>query len=803
MSKTEPSMEADGDFSDWQDVTGYEDDIWDVPLQDIDIIEYRVNEEIDQLFFYLKVNGRMLEGDEQGHVETVCIFIDLDIDSETGYLTKGIGADYMIKIYGREGKVISSHLFEFNSQNQHSWNRFMGRSFVKTAVFESELEAAVSRSVIGLKNSQRIEVLFYIQDYQGNEDFSDNVATNIGGVLSVNQRSTSFNDIVSPSPSQHVLELNFHALDEPIIVKSITITKPTNAASVQLKMQGHFSATTNFEGDIATFQIEGTLEEFATVIIYANTQSLNGKAVGFRIAKKDDVVVDSAVVFLSTGKIRSMYVNSPRGISVDGAFGDWDKSHFLQDSINDVNNANIDIWNYHASQDNESNKLFFYFNVNGEMLQGKSVAFINSGTFLEPAPTDGLDRDRDQDTVPDSLDPFPRDFNNNGVDDANENGDVDGDGVRDYPGGNDLWLNTSLPQNFPADFRGREVSLYIGPIPKAADLTGLDMVHVYIDSDNNLSTGYRHISMGLGADYLIEITGKEGIIVEREFMKFDALKQTSWEWTELILDIEAEIDFTQMEIATDMDIMGIEANFSYLIRTSDWSKSERDYSSERATRYSRDGRGSDKSSPASLPRGSRAWPSSGDWIEVMTDSDDDVSDASLEILKVSYYGDGTYYYFKIDLEGAPGALTTNTWGIYIDTDGDNNNDYAIMEDDADKVDYYSWGGTTWDYADTSGTGGGTDNVQTGSNYIAFRVDPSKAGSFGGTAKITAFAEDDGSYDMEGNTNQNPRNGQEGDHEDASDISTIPEFQDILIPTFSIMGLFLIYSRKSRKKKNNK
>jgi hypothetical protein len=236
-----------------------------------------------------------------------------------------------------------------------------------------------------------------------------------------------------------------------------------------------------------------------------------------------------------------------------------------------------------------------------------------------------------------------------------------------------------------------------------------------------------------------------------------------------------------------------------LIRTTDWSKSERDYSDDRATRYYREGRGSDKTLPALLPRGSRAWPLSDDWIEVMTDADDDLSDTTLEILKVWYYDDGTYYYFKIDLEEAPGALTTNTWGFYIDTDADDNNDYAIMEDNGDEVDYYSWGGTTWDYSDTSGTGGGSDNVQTGSNYIAFRVDPSKAGSFGDSAKITAFAEDDGTYSMEDNTNQNPRNGQLGDHEDASDISIIPEFQHILIPAFSIMAIFFIYRKKSRKR----
>jgi hypothetical protein len=182
----------------------------------------------------------------------------------------------------------------------------------------------------------------------------------------------------------------------------------------------------------------------------------------------------------------------------------------------------------------------------------------------------------------------------------------------------------------------------------------------------------------------------------------------------------------------------------------------------------------------------------------MTDGDDGLADSSLEILKVSYHYDGTYYYFRLELEGAPSGLGSNTWGIYLDTDGDDNNDYAIKENDTDEIVYFQWdgGGGDWDRSDSSGVGSGDENVRTGSNYISFRVDPAKSGSFDNSSKITAFADSDGDYSLESSTTQNPRNGQLGDHEDATGITTIPEFHHLLLPIMALMAFAFLLDIKT-------
>jgi hypothetical protein len=73
--------------------------------------------------------------------------------------------------------------------------------------------------------------------------------------------------------------------------------------------------------------------------------------------------------------------------------------------------------------------------------------------------------DIDMDTVPDEVDPYPYDFNNDATCDIEYNGNIDGDGLEDYPFGSDHWLNTTIPNAavFPAAYRGKDISLYIGP----------------------------------------------------------------------------------------------------------------------------------------------------------------------------------------------------------------------------------------------------------------------------------------------------------------------------------------------------
>jgi len=160
--------------------------------------------------------------------------------------------------------------------------------------------------------------------------------------------------------------------------------------------------------------------------------------------------------------------------------------------------------------------LYFYLKVQGEMLEGKLVPFVNDQVVGEPTPGPDIGADADRDTVPDSIDPYPYDFDNDGVDDKDEGNDVDSDGVLDYPSGNDIWLNTTLPLSFPVTYRGKDVSLYIGPAPSIPEVTGMDTTYVFLDTDDDSITGFSIGNIALGADYILIVKGKEGKIVDKE-----------------------------------------------------------------------------------------------------------------------------------------------------------------------------------------------------------------------------------------------------------------------------------------------
>jgi len=240
----------------------------------------------------------------------------------------------------------------------------------------------------------------------------------------------------------------------------------------------------------------------------ASISGTDGTTLGARIAGPYDVGVGNAVVTLATSGSgeRLGYIGAiPAGHVVDGAFRDW--TNDLNDTANEPTtggNPSVDIGRFAA--------LFGAANVTFHVaLHGPAFA----GTVLtrrpNAVPSGGPQplADRDRDTVPDSIDPYPDDFNNDGIPDVSAGGDVDGDGARDYTdGGTDQWLNTSLPMTFPNPYAGRNVSVYIGPqvapVPPPP-MIGTDEMRLFVDADNVSATGY--FIAGIGADYLIDVQG--------------------------------------------------------------------------------------------------------------------------------------------------------------------------------------------------------------------------------------------------------------------------------------------------------
>jgi len=125
---------------------------------------------------------------------------------------------------------------------------------------------------------------------------------------------------------------------------------------------------------------------------------------------------------------------------------------------------------------------------------------------------------------------MPLDFNNDGIPDAQTNGDYDGDGIIDYgfPGGTDYWLNTTLPASFPAPYAGLNVSVYIGPTYRPP-LLGEDVLRVFVDVDNSTASGYA--IGGIGADRLIEIRGKDNEVTQSALLSFSGSFPGVWSWS--------------------------------------------------------------------------------------------------------------------------------------------------------------------------------------------------------------------------------------------------------------------------------
>src|SRR5437879_6459572 len=166
------------------------------------------------------------------------------------------------------------------------------------------------------------------------------------------------------------------------------------------------------------------------------------------------------------------------------------------------NNPAIDLVRFGSRKVNAT--TYLYADVTGRILAGTPVPQAPRPT---PPPGPPPANDTDRDGVPDSVDPFPYDFNNDGIPDTATNGDYDGDGIIDYgfPGGTDYWLNTTIPNTFPPPFPGRAVSLYIGPTSRPP-LFGEDVLRLFLDIDNSTWSGYA--IGGIGADRLVEVRGK-------------------------------------------------------------------------------------------------------------------------------------------------------------------------------------------------------------------------------------------------------------------------------------------------------
>ncbi|MEM3396489.1 MAG: hypothetical protein QW620_02035 [Thermoplasmata archaeon] len=503
---TKPLLKVDGIFEEWKDIDKSSQITSHAQVNpNIRIREFSFAEKEQAYFVYLSVEGRMLAGSQDRVADTIFVFIDTGTG---GFSISGVTASYHVQVYGWNNEVYSTTLYRYDSASPYSWQWIQPVS-VPAAVSENQLEVEIKKSLL---SGNDFKIFIVVQAYDGTLDMADYPIGKKPTLILTTR--TLLQDITQPG-NVDAMELEFTSVRGDSKVEEVFVSIEGSAAPQTATLKGPQTISVGLEAGRYRFQLGRTLSfgtsekwQFSVPV----DGSMNTATLGFSI--KDGGVRGDVIVVLMDASdryhARKSYVGSAPAITIDGAFADWASTPKRSESSGEVSNPSIDIQEF-AVVHGTSN-LQFYLDVEKWIFGGEKLPYRNYvtvGTVYTP--------DTDRDTMPDNIDPLPSDFNNDGIPDSQTNNDIDGDGIKDYPYGEDYYLNTTIPDTveFPLAYRGKFVSVYIGPVtPTESEDRGLDWLRVYLDMDNNRSTGIPCAS--IGADYLIEFGGREGKILEKK-----------------------------------------------------------------------------------------------------------------------------------------------------------------------------------------------------------------------------------------------------------------------------------------------
>ena len=551
-------IHVDGNFGDWTTQALANVPATGTANSNILIVRFGTMDNIDSLAFYVEVAGTILSGGggTPGRMDSVRIFLDVDNSSATGYQVNGIGADRVLEIAGYGGRVLAATLREFDANRDvRDWNGWIKGTPIEAAVSGSKLEAQAAWLDLG-QASVPVLASVQTQGWDGQTDSSDTILSPGKGTLVVEQ-TPSAPQVLSGS-GVPLLTLSMTALRQAVSFESLNVhilgTASVNAASSIRLYDGTGAllsqvapATPDVHFQFAPQSV--TTSSTSTYSIRADFSGASGDTLGVRVASPSAIGVADGVVSLRTlPSAESLgYVGAvPSGPRVDGAFAEW--SSAASDALGEAStagNPSIDLARYGSASNGST--TYLYADVSGRIFTGTSQPVTASAV---PATNATSPPDTDRDTVPDTIDPMPFDFNNDGIPDAQTNSDYDGDGITDYgfPGGTDYWLNTTLPANFPAPYAGLLVSVYIGPTYKPP-LLGEDVLRIFVDTDNSTWTGYS--INGLGADRLVEIRGKDGLVTQSAILSFSGSFPGEWSWSP-VSPVTVATGYHAVELAVPM-----------------------------------------------------------------------------------------------------------------------------------------------------------------------------------------------------------------------------------------------------------
>jgi hypothetical protein len=343
----------------WSNVTLYSDDT--VSLNpNIDLKGYRAVTDKNFLWTYMMVEGTAF-GDAAPDSSTAHVLIDADRNRDSGYSVAGMGADYMVKVYGHDGAIDEAKLYEFNkNRDRMDWNGWIRSGTSSASLFGNVLQTRTPLESI--EDAEAPIVYFGFVDSEGVRDQSETPIDpkGQGGTLVVEQERVAA-DIVDKGIID-VMSLRFIANGRQITVNSVDITANQGNIIVPLS----FPLVVNPDAPM-------------TVRISMDTTALaEGAFIDVRLASHEDVESSADIALVSGNGVKAYVDSAPDAVSIDGAFGDWNAmTHTpVLDGEGETENPNVDMSEYLTASENTD--AHFYVKVKGDIMAGARIPALSS-----------------------------------------------------------------------------------------------------------------------------------------------------------------------------------------------------------------------------------------------------------------------------------------------------------------------------------------------------------------------------------------------------------------------------------------
>ncbi len=466
-------IQIDGQFGDWASVSKVDAA---VPLQtmnpDINITRVAVKDNLDYLSFYLEVQGAALGGGPApGRVTNAFYaFIDVDRSASTGYQVQGIGADRMVRINTWGGQVVSAALMAFNtSRSPTDWNGWISSGPVNAAGSGNRIEFETPWRNLA-QNPVPVNVAFASRSWDGQSDAADLVVTNAEPFLLVRQVTRA--PLVATGSGTNLAQVTMLAVDGTVMVHTVNVT---------------------FTGTFGPASIS------AVDLVDASSGVLSTQPIAPLVR------FGFSPITLASGDTRTFsvrpHVSSSDGTTV-GAF------------VRDVEDVMVSGGGVALVGPRTTPSALAY------------VGVVPSGPRIDGAFGEWSNVTRDP--VGNVRPVWDRDV------------DLSAHGFQGYK--NDTYFEASVvgtvlngtmvpalnPTFIPATGNGSSNGTISPPPPPVA---GTDSVRFFVDTDGNARTGY---GVGaLGAEFLVEITGENGLILTSNALRFSGASPFDWAWTRL------------------------------------------------------------------------------------------------------------------------------------------------------------------------------------------------------------------------------------------------------------------------------